>query len=319
MLHRGRRALVRPVVLIALGALALAGCSGSSGSGSSPAAGASSSAPAAGKSGVTATGKFGEKPTVTVPKTDPPKELITEVLSPGTGAKVTAGQVLVANYLGQTWDLKDGKPNVFDNSYDRKTPLGFPVGAGQVIKGWDTGLVGQTLGSRVLLSIPADQAYGATADGTNELAGHALVFVVDLVDALDKDQAADGTKVTTPLPAGLPSLTSDDPGKKPVLGPIKGLKPGKTALSAMLLTGAGDPIDENKSLALQIVQTDAATGKQFRETWGTSPQLVAAKEVLAIFPVLKGQKVGSRAITLTPQTSSSGESLVVVIDVIAQY
>lgn len=314
MLQRGRRALARPVVLIALGALALAGCSGGSGSSSA----ASSSGSAAGKSGVTATGKFGEKPTVTVPKADPPKALVTEVLSPGTGAKVTAGQVLVANYLGQTWDLKDGKPNVFDNSYDRKTPLGFPVGAGQVIKGWDQGLVGQTIGSRVLLSIPATLAYGATPDGQNQLSGHALVFVVDLVDALDKDAAATGTKATAALPAGLPALTADEPGKKPVLGPIKGLKPGKAAVSGLLLTGTGDPIDPAKSLALQIVQTDSATGKQFRETWGTSPQLVPAADVLSIFPVLKGQKVGSRAISLTPKTEQN-PSLVVVVDVVAQY
>jgi peptidylprolyl isomerase len=306
--------LARSAVAVLAGALALAGCSGGSGSSSS----ASSSAGKAGKSGVTATGKFGEKPTVTVPKADPPKTTIAEVLSPGTGPKVAAGQVLVANYLGQTWDLKDGKPNVFDNSYDRKTPLGFPVGAGQVIKGWDTGLVGQNLGSRVLLSIPADQAYGATADGQNQLSGHALVFVVDLVDALDKNVAAKGTKVTTPLPAGLPALTADEPGAKPVLALVSGLKPGTAPLSAMLLTGTGDAIDTTKSLALQIVQTDSATGKQFRETWGTAPQLVPAKDVLSIFPVLTGQKVGSRAISLTPKTAQN-PSLVVVVDVVAQY
>jgi FKBP-type peptidyl-prolyl cis-trans isomerase len=312
---RGRRALAGFALLLPLCAAAMAGCNGSS-SGSTTAtssAGSSSST----KSGVTVTGKFGEKPTVTVPSTPAPKTLITEVLSAGTGTKVQVGQVLVANYLGETWDLKDGKANVFDNSYDRKAPLGFPIGAGAVIKGWDQGLVGQNLGSRVLLSIPADLAYGATASPSKELAGHALVFVVDLVDTLDKNKAATGAAVTTPLPAGLPKITSAS-GKKPVIASVAGVKPVKTALSGLLISGTGDPIDPAKSIALQIVQTDIATGKQTKETWGTAPQIVPASKVLPLIPALNGQKVGSRAVAVTP-SDSAGTGVIVVVDVIGEY
>jgi peptidylprolyl isomerase len=312
----GRRALAGFAFLLTFPALALTGCGGSS-SGSTSSASASGSGSTSSKSGVTVSGKFGEKPTVTVPKAPAPKTLITEVLSAGTGAKVTSGQVLVANYLGQTWDLKDGKANVFDNSYDRKAPLGFPVGAGQVIKGWDQGLVGQTIGSRVLLSIPADLAYGSTPNQSNALAGKALVFVVDLVDTMEKDLAATGGPVATPLPAGLPKITSA-PGKKPVIASVAGVKPVKTGLSALLLSGTGAPIDPAKSLAMQIVQTDIATGKQTKETWGTAPQIVPAAQVLPIIAVLKGQRVGSRAVALTP-ADSSGTGVIVVVDIVGEY
>ena len=70
-------------------------------------------------------------------------------------------------------------------------PLEFPLGVGMVIQGWDEGLVGQKVGSRVLLVIPAEQAYGeapedtegATAPPAHELAGETLVFVVDILGA----------------------------------------------------------------------------------------------------------------------------------------
>ena len=312
MILPGRRALLRSALLLAVPVVALAGCGGSSSSTPKPSSGSSST----GASGVTVTGTFGEKPTLTIPQGDPPATLITEVLSPGTGAKVASGQVLVANYLGQTWLPKQGKPNVFDNSYDRKAPSGFPIGVGRVIKGWDEALVGQVLGSRVLLSIPAAQAYGATADPQNELAGQPLVFVVDLVDALDKDVAATGATSTQALPAGLPTVTSA-PGKKPVITSVTGAKAGK-AVSALLLTGAGDPIDEKKNLAMQVVQTDAATGKKSQETWGTAPQVVPATQVLSVMPALKGQKVGSRGVAVIP-ASGSTPALIIVVDIVGQY
>ena len=309
----GRRALLRSALLLAVPVVALAGCGGSSSSSApKPSSGSSST----GASGVTVTGKFGQKPTLTIPQGDPPATLVTEVLSPGTGVKVVSGQVLVANYLGQTWLPKQGKPNVFDNSYDRKAPSGFPIGVGRVIKGWDEALVGQVLGSRVLLSIPAAQAYGATADPQNELAGQSLVFVVDLVDALDKDVAATGAAATQALPAGLPAVTSA-PGKKPVITSVTGAKAGK-AVSAVLLTGAGEPIDETKNLAMQIVQTDAATGKKSQETWGTAPQVVPAPQVLSVLPALKGQRVGSRGVAVIP-ASGSTPALIIVVDIVGQY
>ena len=273
-----------------------------------------------GATGVKVTGAFGETPTLTVPDADPPRQLQTQVLTSGSGSTVQSGQTLVANYLGETWDLKDGQPNVFDNSYDRGAPAGFPIGTGKVIPGWDRALVGKQVGSRLLLTIPPELAYGTSteaASGASELAGHTLLFVVDIVDAIDADAAATGTVVTA-VPAGMPKVTSES-GKQPAIVSVKGVKVGTTPRSALLLKGTGPAIDPSKNLAVQIIQTDIATGKQVTQTWGSSGATVlTASQVLGVLPALKGQPIGSRAVSVTPNQASS-PGVILVVDVITQY
>jgi peptidylprolyl isomerase len=124
-----------------------------------------------------ATGSFGEKPTLTFPDAAAPAELEVVVLSRGDGDLVEVGDDLVVHYLGQGWG-----GHVFDNSYDRGESISFPIGVGAVIGGWDEGLVGQQIGSRVLLSIPPHLGYGdrgVAAAGIK--GGDTLVFVVDIV------------------------------------------------------------------------------------------------------------------------------------------
>ena len=102
---------------------------------------------------------------------------LTTTLIQGTGAAVQAGQTITVNYVGVTY--ADGKE--FDSSWSRSEPYSFAVGAGNVIKGWDQGLVGSKVGSRVQLDIPADLAYGDKPTG-GQPAG-ALRFVVDVLSA----------------------------------------------------------------------------------------------------------------------------------------
>ena len=117
-----------------------------------------------------------EKPVVKAGKGDVTK-LVVKQLVTGKGPKLTAGQTIQANYVGVTY--KDGKQ--FDSSWDRGQPAEFPVGVGQLIKGWDQGLVGVKVGSRVQLDIPAELAYGEKATGGRP-AGD-LRFVVDVLAA----------------------------------------------------------------------------------------------------------------------------------------
>ncbi len=138
----------------------------------------------------------GQSPaTITIPEdAEEPTDLVVQPLIRGEGAEVQAGQTVKVHYTGVTFS--DGE--IFDESYQRGEPTEFPIGVGQVIPGWDEGLVGQTVGSRVLLVIPAELAYGeapeapedtdgATATATqppaHELAGETLVFVVDILGA----------------------------------------------------------------------------------------------------------------------------------------
>ena len=90
------------------------------------------------------------------------------------------GDTIVANYLGQIWG-----GDVFDNSYDRGQPLNFQVGVGMVIRGWDDGLVGQRVGSRLLLSIPSELGYGDRGVPQAGIrGGDTLVFVTEILGVM---------------------------------------------------------------------------------------------------------------------------------------
>src|ERR1700678_1002683 len=133
----------------------------------------------------------GTAPTVTMPASSvkPPTSLQVQTLIKGTGPKVSAGDYVVAQYVGYIW--RTGK--VFDSSWSRKTPFGFEIGANptQVITGWDTGLEGQTVGSRVLLVIPPKDGYGSTGASTAGITGKdTLVFVVDIIDAYNPSSSS---------------------------------------------------------------------------------------------------------------------------------
>jgi peptidylprolyl isomerase len=114
---------------------------------------------------------------VTVPKIAAPTKLIVQPLIKGAGPVVQAGQNIKVNYTGVLW--KNGKK--FDASADHGSSFDTQIGAGKVITGWDKGLVGQTVGSRVMLIVPPSEGYGAK--GSPPLIGpkDTLVFVVDIL------------------------------------------------------------------------------------------------------------------------------------------
>lgn len=127
---------------------------------------------------VTVNGGFGEKPVLEFTGAEASPELVIEVLEKGDGPEIEPGDQIVADYLGQVWNGE-----VFDNSFDRGQPLAFQIGVGMVISGWDEGLIGQTIGSRVLLSIPSDKGYGDRGVPQAGIkGGDTLVFVTDIVD-----------------------------------------------------------------------------------------------------------------------------------------
>jgi peptidylprolyl isomerase len=133
------------------------------------------------KAGLPTATVVGAKPAqIKVPKTAPPTKLIVQPLIKGAGPAVKAGQTIKVNYTGVLW--KNGK--MFDASGNRGTPLDIPIGAGQVIPGWDKGLVGQTIGSRVLLVVPPAEGYGAKGSPPLIGAKDTLVFVVDILAAI---------------------------------------------------------------------------------------------------------------------------------------
>ncbi|MFG1838797.1 FKBP-type peptidyl-prolyl cis-trans isomerase [Micromonospora sp. NPDC049175] len=112
------------------------------------------------------------------PGTGELKKLAVIPLIKGTGPAVKKGQNITTNYVGVFY--KDGKE--FDSSWKGGQPASFPIGVGQVIPGWDQGLVGVTVGSRVQLDIPTDLAFGKDAASKGAPEGP-LRFVVDVLAA----------------------------------------------------------------------------------------------------------------------------------------
>jgi len=119
----------------------------------------------------------GEKPTVEIAEGDPPTELEIEDLEEGDGEEAAEGDQLSVNYVGVLYE--NGEE--FDNSYDRGVPFDFPLGGGQVIPGWDEGLVGMKVGGRRQLTIPPDLGYGPQGQPPDIPPDSTLVFVIDLV------------------------------------------------------------------------------------------------------------------------------------------
>lgn len=100
-----------------------------------------------------------------------------KILQKGEGAKASQGKQISVHYKGQ---LADGR--VFDSSYQRKEPIDFTVGIGQVIKGWDEGLQLLKVGDKARLVIPSHLAYGSQGAGGVIPPDATLIFDVELMD-----------------------------------------------------------------------------------------------------------------------------------------
>ncbi len=106
-----------------------------------------------------------------------PEGLVIEVLEAGEGPEVVEGQAISVHYTGWLWDGAQ-----FDSSWDRGEPITFAIARGSLIDGWVDGLVGQPVGSKVLLVVPPEAGYGDRSMGPIP-GGSTLVFAVDVLDA----------------------------------------------------------------------------------------------------------------------------------------
>lgn len=128
-------------------------------------------------------------PAITVPPgAAPPPGLVVQPLVRGTGRQVEPGMVVTVRFTGVRWS--DGQ--VFDSTWapppgardapreDQSAVQSIMVGVGQVIEGWDQGLVEQSVGSQIMLVVPPALGYGGSS---TPLADETLVYVVDILDA----------------------------------------------------------------------------------------------------------------------------------------
>ena len=111
------------------------------------------------------------------------KELEIIDLVVGDGKAVVKGALITAHYTG--W-LEDGSK--FDSSHDRGKPFQCVIGSGRVIKGWDQGLIGMQVGGKRKLNVPAPLAYGERQVGPLIKPNSNLVFEIELLEVLTRDE-----------------------------------------------------------------------------------------------------------------------------------
>ncbi len=121
-------------------------------------------------------GSFGKAPTVVVPAGNPPTAMQVSDLIHGTGAVAKVGSKLTVQYVLATYSSR----KVVQSSWTRQ-PFSFTLGVGQVIPGWDEGMVGMRVGGRREMIIPPALGYKSVAAGPGIAANDTLVFVVDLL------------------------------------------------------------------------------------------------------------------------------------------
>lgn len=114
-------------------------------------------------------------PTIAIPDAGPPTDLKIALLKKGTHATVNDGDNVIVNYVGENWNTQ----KVFDSSFARGETATFSTS--QVIAGFTAALVGQKVGSRVIVIIPPDQGYGAAGSPPDIGGTDTLVFVIDIL------------------------------------------------------------------------------------------------------------------------------------------
>jgi peptidylprolyl isomerase len=167
--------LLRLLTLLVLAAvLPASGCGGDDDSGSAEAEQPTDTAAEARK----ALEDTSVKPVIERPSGSPPRRLEKEDIVKGKGRRAKPGDRITVQYVGVSFSTGDE----FDASWGTGQPFSFFLGAGEVIPGWDRGIVGMREGGRRKLTIPPEQAYGAEGFPPDIAPNETLVFVVDLVD-----------------------------------------------------------------------------------------------------------------------------------------
>ncbi|HEX2781999.1 MAG TPA: FKBP-type peptidyl-prolyl cis-trans isomerase, partial [Ilumatobacteraceae bacterium] len=210
------------------------------------------------------------KPQVKIPAATPTELVVTD-LTEGTGAAAVEGDTVVVHYVG----VRAADGTEFDNNYDSGTSISVTLGAGEVIKGWDQGLVGVKPGGRRQLDIPAALAYGDSPQGDIIQKGDALTFVIDVVTVIPKPDPTKAPVVSIPPTPNQTAQTSKD-----------------------LIIGDGASIQPGQTVAVQLLAFSAADGAQIDSSWESGTPLTFVPGAGQLPPGLEkaveGMKVGGR-------------------------
>nr|WP_238341914.1 FKBP-type peptidyl-prolyl cis-trans isomerase [Actinopolymorpha rutila] len=252
-------------------------------------------------------GDLGKKPTVTFDKPFSVASTQSKVIKEGSGAKLAEGQEVVVDYVGING--RDSKE--FDSSWKNGGPTSFGLAKGKLINGFVTGLVGKPVGSRVLITIPPKDGYGANGQPQAGIKGtDSLVFVIDVKKAYKPLSKAEGTKVTPPK--GLPTVKTDAKDIPTAITIPKGATAPKKLVSQPLIKGKGPKVTAKQTINMHYMAVNWRTGKPFDSSWqrGSYENLPLTRTpVKGLTAGLVGQTVGSRVLLVLPPDQGFGQAL----------
>ncbi|MGW0625116.1 FKBP-type peptidyl-prolyl cis-trans isomerase [Streptomyces sp. NPDC002758] len=257
---------------------------------------------------ITAGTKFDEKPTVAKGPGDPSTNLAVKTVIAGGGKTVAENDFVQANYLGQIW----ATAKVFDNSYDRGTPLVLQLAQGGVIDGWRYALAGRKVGSRVLMAVPPTWGYGKSGNSQAGIKGSdTLVFVVDLLNSFNSKSSAQG-KAVAQSDAALPRVGTNTNGEAPSIG-IPKSDPPKELVSNYVLEGDGAEVKAEQTILCQFKGVVWDGGKTFEQTYGSgrlSQFSVGQMQqiIKGLAQGVTGKKIGSRVLIVVPPELGYGDT-----------
>lgn len=274
--------------------------------------------------GIMVEGEPMKLPTIKVPAPWVIDATKTKVLVPGSGPTVKEGGTVRLHYIG----VNGRTGQTFDESYSTNparpgsgSPVTFSVEG--VVPGFKKGLLGQHVGSRVLIAMPSADGYGDAGNaGAGIQKGDTLIFVVDIV-ATSLTQP-EGDKV--PAKDGLPSV-SDDLANPKVSIPSGYQAPTQT-LAQPIIVGKGDKVGEKDTILVRYQAVSLTSGQVIESTYGKDPQSGPLDKLIPGWRKgLKDQTVGSRVLLVVPGADAypngnatpkidPGEAIVYTVDIL---
>lgn len=257
-------------------------------------------------------GEFGVSATIKPGVGKEPEKVIAKTLKAGDGAVVKPTDTVVAHYVGTLWD-----GTIFDSSFARageKGPQPISFSLKQVIPGWTHGLAGQKVGDRVQLVIPAEWGYGNQAVGDVIKPGSTLVFVVDIVAAVDPTDISALGKATL-TNEELPGIAlSGNLGAEPKLEIKDEAALPKDQKVFKIAEGTGPEIAVDDVVIYHVVAYDVKTKTAIQSSWAKEP--VITNGPVGDVPGVTGTKVGSRVVIFNPEDKETKAGAVVfVVDI----